>query len=144
MTVTFRVTKVSVGIPVDYRFWSYQNSLYFKSWYSCSFQRYLTPGRRYASSQLLELTDVAFGAPKFLPTMEVDIPVDCCFQSYQTSVNFKTSGRRYASRQLLDLINVAFAASNTLSTVRVDFPVYCSFQNYQNLVSSWSWNLCRP
>ena len=65
-TVAFGATKilsaVGVDIPVDRSVQSYQNLVNFNSWHSCSFQSYLTPGRRYASHQLSKLTTVAFRA----------------------------------------------------------------------------------
>ena len=59
-TIAFRATKilstVGVDIPVNHSFQSYQSPDNFKSWRPCSFQSYLTPGKHYASCQLLELT----------------------------------------------------------------------------------------
>ena len=59
-TQFFRATKilstVGVDIPADRSFHSYQNPDNFKSWRSCSFQSYPTPGRHYASRQLSVVT----------------------------------------------------------------------------------------
>ena len=143
-TVAIRATKILPQwelIPISRSFQSYQDPNNFKSWHSCSFQSYLTLGRRHASRQLLELTilasratksyqqweltflsTVAFRASKILSTVGMDILVGRRVQSYQNSVNFKTwhscrfqsyltSGRRYASHQQSELTTVAFRAT---------------------------------
>ena len=87
LPLAFRATKilstVGVDVPTNRGFHSYH-------WHSCSFQRYLTPGRHYASRQPLDLRNVAFGAIKSLSTVVVDNPVDRNFQSYLNPVNFKS------------------------------------------------------
>ena len=55
-----------------------------------NFQRYLKPGRRYTSCELLELTTVVFTATKILSAVAAEIPVDLSFQSYQNPFNNET------------------------------------------------------
>ena len=127
--VPFRATKilltVGVDICVNLSFQSDQNPVNFKSWYSCSFKTYPTPGRRFAFRRLSELTNVPFRATKILLTVGVDICVNLSFQSDQNPVNFKswyscsfktypTPGRRFAFRRLSELTNVPFRATKTL------------------------------
>ena len=79
-TVGFRATKflwtVRVDIPADRSFQKYQNLVYFKSWYSCSFHSYLTL--------------VAFEANKIQSAVGVDIPVSLNSQSYQNHVSYRS------------------------------------------------------
>ena len=140
-TVAFRATKI---LPI------------FKSWYSCSFQSYLTPENRYASRWLLELTARAFRAIKILSIVRIDISLDHSFWSYQNPVNFKswhscsfqsciTPGKRYPSRQLSELTMVSELPKTWktlcfLSTVEAGNR---SFQSYKNVVSSGSWHSCQ-
>ena len=80
LTVGFRAPKVlwpvRVDIPADGSFQKYQNLVYFKSWYSCSFHSYLTL--------------VAFEANNIQSAVGVDIPVSLNSQSYQNHVNFRS------------------------------------------------------
>ena len=89
-TVAIRATKILPQwelIPISRSFQSYQDPNNFKSRHSCSFQSYLTLGRRHASRQLLELTILASRATKILSTVGVDIPADRSFQSYRNPGN---------------------------------------------------------
>ena len=117
-TVAFRATKIlpaiGVNIPADCSFQSCQNTVNFKSWNSFSFQSYLTPGRRYASLQLSELTSVTFRANKNLSTVGADILVDCSFQS---------NPKLCQQWELILLSTVVFRAAKILSTLRADIPV---------------------
>ena len=87
------------------------------------------PGRRYASSQLLELATFVFRATKILSTAEVDIFVDHSFQSYQSTVKF--------------LSNVAFRATGVLSKVEADIPVDYSSQSYPKSCQQWKLTFLR-
>ena len=82
-----------VGPPPSFlcnrSFQSYQNPDNFKSWHSCSYQSYQKPGTPCFSSTI-GVVNVAFRATKILSAVGVDIPVDCTFQSYQYSDNFKS------------------------------------------------------
>ena len=84
-TTTFFTTKilprVGFDIPVNDSFQSCQNPINFKSGHSCSFQIYQTPGRRYASRQLLELTNVAFRDTKTLSAVGADVPFALRFRA---------------------------------------------------------------
>ena len=73
--------KSRIGLPVNDGFQSCQNPINFKSGHSCSFQIYQTPGRRYASRQLLELTNVAFRDTKTLSAVGADVPFALRFRA---------------------------------------------------------------
>ena len=66
------LSAVGVDIRVDRSFNSYQNPDNFKSWRSCSLQRYLTPGRHYASRQRIFQSYLKIETLCFMLTVWVD------------------------------------------------------------------------
>ena len=66
------LSAVGVDIRVDRSFNSYQNPDNFKSWRSCSLQRYLTPGRHYASRQRIFQSYLKIETLCFMSTVWVD------------------------------------------------------------------------
>ena len=90
-TKDFRATNilsaVGVDVYVNRSIQSYQNSVKFNSWYSCGFQSYLIPGRRYVFRSFLEppnscqqwelifLLTLVFRATKILSTLRAPIQV---------------------------------------------------------------------
>ena len=87
-------------------FWETVVRVYYilKTWHSCSFLGYLTPGRRYASSQLLEFTTYLFGATTILSKVGVDIPINYSFQGKKVCWWQKII-KKYTHTGYSDLIN---------------------------------------
>ena len=101
VSVAFRATKnlEDTMLPVNYRSWQ------------CSF---LELSKSCHQWELAFLLTIVLRATKILSAVEVDIPADRSFQSYQNPDNFKNyhtcrfqshqkPGRHYASHQLLEL-----------------------------------------